>query len=541
MSRQASIFISHKHADRQIATELRKFLDRWSHKEIPVFQSSDPLAQGPRLGHALTEELKQALWDTGVVLLVYTTEDQDWSYCMWECGVATKPGTPQTRIIVLQCAAETPRVFEDQVRVDVRDLGDVLKFVKDFLTDSRFFPGASTAIAPKMSPDGPEVREAAADLHKRLSVVIPKREVAEWPAQPLVRLELKTEKIDKATSAAATQADFEKSVLIREMDPRALYIFGMANVDAGTSFGALVKHWAEGKTDASLAWVEDLRAQIVHAAHGMSPTPRWTQVEEADGPEHYTPVLTRWRQVPALNALQFDVSFVPFEAAKVLSVIGDPYQQVYRNAMRKVESLAPSLVPYLTPIATRCFNEWSEYVRKVVGDGAEMRGPERLEITRLLVRATKKHMLVERVIINPQAMQHSRDWLSLYDELGEHADVDKTWMLCVEESAVRSNASEVEAAWRFFKDRQFRTLYCSPRDVERAIGEAINGHEVIEDFGEYVKLLSLPGGSYTAGARANVLVTTFRETSPEDRRLLRSMIDCSVPITEDWLRSLRDQ
>ncbi len=539
MSRQPSIFISHKHADRQIATELRKFLDRWSRKEIPVFQSSAPLAKGPRLGHALTTELKQALWDAGVVFLIYTTEDQDWSYCMWECGVATKPEAPQSRIIVLQCGAETPRVFEDQVRVDVRDRDGVLKLVKDYLTDPGFFPGGGTAIAPKLSPDGDEVKDAAAELHKKLSAVIPKHEVAEWPAQPLVRLELKTEKIDKATSAAATRADFEKVVLIREMDPRALHIFGMANVDAGTSFGALVKQWAEGKTDASPAWVEDMRAQIVRAAHGKTPALLWTQLEEADGHERYTPVLTRWRHVPALDAMQFDVSLVPFDAVKVLSGAGDPYQQEYRNAMRKIESFAPFLAPYFTPIAARCFNEWSEYVRKVVGDGAEMRGPERLEITRLLVRATKKHMLVERVVGNPQAL-HSRDWLSFYDELGEHADVDKIWMLCVEESAVRSKAREVEAAWRFFKDRRFKTLYCLPRDVEHSIGEALHGHEVIEDFGKYVKLLSLPGGSYTAGTKANVLVTTIRETSPEDRRLLRSMVDCSTPMTEDWLRSLHD-
>jgi hypothetical protein len=489
MSRQPSIFISHKHTDRKIATELRKFLDRWSRKEIPVFQSSDPLAPRPRLGHLLSAELKQALWNTGVVLLVYTTEDQDWSYCMWECGIATKPETPEARIIVLQCAAETPRVFEDQVRVDVRDPGDVLKFVKDYLTDPAFFPGAGTAVAPRLSPDGPEVQEAAADLHSKLSEVIPKREGAEWLAQPLVRLELKTEEIDKAASAAATQADFGKSVMVREMDPRAWHIFGMANVDAGTSFGALVSHWAERKTDTSTAWVEDLRSQVVRATHGEIPVPRWTQLEEVDGPERFTPVLTRVRQVPALDALQFDVSLLPFEAAKVLTGIGDPYLVKYQHAMRKVESLAPSIVPYFTPIAARYFNDWSEYVRKIVSDGALMFGPERLEITRLLVLATKKHMLVERVVINPQEMKHSRDWLSFYDELGKNAEVDKTWMLCVKEREARINASDVEATWKFFKDRNFRTLYCSPKDVEDAIGEAVPGHDVIEAFGEYVKLL----------------------------------------------------
>jgi hypothetical protein len=273
MSRQPSIFISHKHSDRKIATELRSFLDQWSRREIPLFQSSDPLAQGPRLGHTLTEELKMALWNTGVVLLVYTTEDQDWSYCMWECGVATKPETPRTHIIVLQCSAETPRVIEDQVRVDVRNKDEVLKFVKGYLTDPEFFPGVCSALAPKLSPDGPEVKQAAADLYSKLSEEIPKHEASEWPTQPLVRLELKTEDIDKLASVSATLTEFGKSVMVRDVDPRALHIFGITTVDANTSFELLVKHWTEGKTNASPAWVEDLCAQVVRAAHCEIPTP----------------------------------------------------------------------------------------------------------------------------------------------------------------------------------------------------------------------------------------------------------------------------
>jgi integrase len=39
---------------------------------------------------------------------------------MWECGVATKPDSPETRIIVLQCGTEVPPVFQDQVRVQKR-------------------------------------------------------------------------------------------------------------------------------------------------------------------------------------------------------------------------------------------------------------------------------------------------------------------------------------------------------------------------------------------------------------------------------------
>jgi hypothetical protein len=249
-------------------------------------------------------------------------------------------------------------------------------------------------------------------------------------------------------------------------------------------------------------------------------------------------VLTRVRHVPVLDALQFDVSLVPFDTANVLSGIEDAHLKEYRRYKKMVESSAQALAPYLTPIAARFFNEWSAYVRKVVSDGALMYGPERLEITRLLVSATKKHMLVERVVVNPRAMEHSRDWLSLYDDLGKRDDVDKAWMLCVEKDEVKNNASEVEATWKFFKDRKFRTLYCSPKDVELAIGEALPSYEVIEDFGEYVKLLTLPGGSYTADVSKNVLVTIYRVATPGDRRLLQSMISCSDTINEDWLRNL---
>ncbi len=537
MARQPSIFISHKHADRKIATELRKFLNQWSRKEIPVFQSSDPLAQGPQLGHALTAELKAALWNAGVVLLVYTTEDQDWSYCMWECGVATKPEAPQTRIIVLQCAAEAPKVFEDQVRVDVREAGDVLKFVQAFLTDPGFFPGGEAAVAPKLSPDGPEVQEAAADLRTKLNEVIPKREVAEWAAQPQVRLELSTADIDKAVGSAASKAGFETSVVVRDMDPRAWHVFGIAKADPRMSFGDLTKHWAQGKPGASAEWIEDLRMQVVRAAHCEIPAPLWTHVEEVDGPERYLPVLTRVRQLPALDALQFDISLMPLEGARGVAAMGDPYFGEYRSALQKVESSARALAPCFTPIAARYFNEWAGFVKGLIDESRPTKGPERLEITRLLVRMTKRHVLIEPVVSDPRAI-HSLDWLSFYDEIGKQADVYKAWTLCVEESEARSHAPEVEAAWKFFKGLGFKTMYCSPTDLRRATGEAVLKDVVIEDFGEYVKLVVLTEGSYTSGEKPNELHTTFRAAKPEDRRLLQSMSACSTEISEDWLEGL---
>jgi hypothetical protein len=57
---------------------------------------------------------------------------------------------------------------------------------------------------------------------------------------------------------------------------------------------------------------------------------------------------------------------------------------------------------------------------------------------------------------------------------------------------------------------------------------------VIEDFGEYVKLLLLPHGSYTSIEELNVLVTTIRSSNAADRYLLESISKCSRPMDEEW-------
>src|SRR6202035_3521620 len=103
--REPSLFISHKHGDRKIADVFREFVYQRTNREVSVFQSSAADSETPELGRVLSAELKEALWQTGVVILIYTTEDQDWQWCMWECGVATNPASPDTRIIVFQRAA----------------------------------------------------------------------------------------------------------------------------------------------------------------------------------------------------------------------------------------------------------------------------------------------------------------------------------------------------------------------------------------------------------------------------------------------------
>lgn len=113
-----------------------------------MFQSSSAEADNPRVGRELQRELKEHLWGAGVVLLVFTSPEEDWSYCMWECGVATHPANPEMKILVLQCGPQPPSVYADAVRVNAADPVSIQKLTNDFLTSEDFFPDHDEAVAP---------------------------------------------------------------------------------------------------------------------------------------------------------------------------------------------------------------------------------------------------------------------------------------------------------------------------------------------------------------------------------------------------------
>ena len=91
MSTEPLVFISHKHSDQRIAETIARFLRTRSGGQFRVHLSSSPNFEGPRLGQPLNNELKRALAAAETVILVFTTDTEDWSYCMRECGVATDP------------------------------------------------------------------------------------------------------------------------------------------------------------------------------------------------------------------------------------------------------------------------------------------------------------------------------------------------------------------------------------------------------------------------------------------------------------------
>ena len=136
------LFISHKHSDTRIARVLAEFIEARSNGGVRVHLSSSPDFQGPKFAASLNAQLREALWKTDVLILVYTSADADWQYCMWECGVATHVHSAETNIVVFQCGHEVPAPFRDVLRVDARSHDDLRRFTDQFVHDPVFFSAA---------------------------------------------------------------------------------------------------------------------------------------------------------------------------------------------------------------------------------------------------------------------------------------------------------------------------------------------------------------------------------------------------------------
>jgi hypothetical protein len=316
------IFISHRHADKPIADRIREFVNERSNGRVEVFQSSDAGARGPKIGEVLNDEIKENLARATMVILVYTTEDEDWQYVMWECGLATDLRGPAIRIIVFQCGPRLPRVFADRVGVNIRKSVEIQRFANEFLTSSEFFPSLGQAIAPYWHANDANVQQAAQDFDAALREVWPlddDDEVEEWPPYPYLRLELSGEQvrqIREESQQRRLEATLEvlQAALVVDGDREAARIFGMPSIRADDRFERFVTAWTNAFPDAEPGWLTGLAVQVREAAQSSFPTLRWELmrgIDPLDG-TWYAPVLNRVREIKRTQVMQFDVYFDKF-------------------------------------------------------------------------------------------------------------------------------------------------------------------------------------------------------------------------------------
>jgi hypothetical protein len=317
------LFLSHRHRDNAIATVIREFIDTRTAGAIRVFQSSSATVDGPRIGRQLDKELVASLWEAGVVILLYTMPDHDWSWCMWECGVATHPRDDDTRTILFQCAGAAPPLFAGEVRVNLRDIVDVQKFTNELLTSPDFFPRIGRALT-RFQPNSPAVIQAAQDLYERLKNVLPSVDVEpeqDWPPYPFIRLELSKEDVDSICSARAeerlktTMGLVGSNALVTAADIEAERLFGIRGLSERTRLEKVVASWKERSPTPESKWYDALCSQIADAALNAFPSQIWELMRGAEARDRtwYAPSLIRVRRIPLRRCMEFDVYFCKFD------------------------------------------------------------------------------------------------------------------------------------------------------------------------------------------------------------------------------------
>lgn len=334
---QPRLFISHRHADREIADVIRGFVTSRSGNEVLVHQSSASDAQAPKIGRNVNRELTAWLWKTDVLMLIYTghdrdtDHDRDWDYCMWECGVATHSESEDTSVIVLQCGRERPRVFADQIAVDIRDSGKVRRFVNDFLTDPDFFPGRNEAVT-RFPPNDEHVKDLAQGLYDDLQRVVPPDDdgqAEEWHAVPFIHLGLTPSQVRRiADEEDDQQARLTTSRLLLDAtvltaDREAAALFGRPTLPADESFGQVFKRTV--RKDQPPDWLTSLADQVTRAAQWNYPAVHWSPMRSANTNDHtwYCPVLTHVRRSPS-KAMEFKVHFQRFAGSSGAGTISIP-------------------------------------------------------------------------------------------------------------------------------------------------------------------------------------------------------------------------
>jgi hypothetical protein len=302
------VFISHRFDDKRIADVIHGNLNRWG---LDVYQAGAPGA-GPQVGDSLSDELREVLEDVDLVILVYTFTDEDWSWCMWECGVATHPRQADaTRVVVFRCSKyESPRQFAQQVNVDVTFEG-----IRDFTTqlhrNEGFFKGRP-AHWPRISDQNLEVMSRA--FYEELRPVIPTRKMEERPRWDrfTLKLEPPADRLNFKTNEDEVVRLIQSELFVTKPFGNALMHFGYANLESGLKLSDLVERWTEEtreRENVSKDWIKGLCLEIRRAIDAFPAEPSWQGLSSVHfGPASYFPVLNHMRVLPD-GTMEFDVYF----------------------------------------------------------------------------------------------------------------------------------------------------------------------------------------------------------------------------------------
>ena len=320
------IFISHKHSDKIIAEAVGKFIESEAPRPLRIFLSSSPGFEGVRFGKPISGDLRSALAKSDVFFLIYTSADEDWSWCMWEWGVANHPASEKTTMVVLQCGAESPRIDTGNRRVNVRKPDEIQALINQYFKSGTFFPSlGGEPLAGHFTEQ--IIAEKADKLFNKFKDFPSIDPSVEWTTWPFLQLEMPMQTADKIKNLLAPLSFEEQvklvkaSTKVRMADPKALGLFGLAGgLAPETPFSNLALIWKSAFPAVDAVWFENCCEQIAVAAADKLPEIRPVYLAEVSGGSTYVPIITKVRRTSYQSVVRFDLFFLQLPTSDSQSI-----------------------------------------------------------------------------------------------------------------------------------------------------------------------------------------------------------------------------
>lgn len=307
---QPLVFISHRHHDREIAAKVADWLKVATNGNVHIFLSSDGL-QGAQVARSITDQIREKVAEASVMFTIYTDEDADWAWVMFEMGIAMDPKTPVTKVVVLQCGDEAPAILPDFKRVQVSVEDDRVGLARD-LYQVGFFPTHPTLKLGGAQADDSVVRAQASKLWESLRDLVPPTDAPrkQWYPFPWVRIEVPLSAI-----GARWPVDKDRMEGFRlpiKQEGRIVHEDAVTSLFAAQTFRG--KNLVDLESVLALhdqhEWIDSCVDHLAHCLVDSRPTTAMRVVRGLNGGE-YVPLVQRIQHKWFDRAFRFDVMFIP--------------------------------------------------------------------------------------------------------------------------------------------------------------------------------------------------------------------------------------
>lgn len=313
---KSTIFISHRMEDGQIAKIIGDALKNLSDR-IELYVAGNWEHRNAEFGApSLKESIAKVLHKTEVVLILYTQVDEDWSWVMWETGVATDPSNPsKTRIVPLSLSENAPSVFDGQLVVRANDQNALRAFFKQICTKEGFFPGLE---GPLTNRETKWINDQADALHAELKK-IPPLEAKRWRRCDRFKLLLEAKAVKQLQAKKALTKQLVQTVAecssVVEPSVEVGRHFGLAAHLEAPTLDELRASWESCRKDVGLPmaetrpWTAVLVEEIWRICNGKSARLNWEPFLSVYSNDWLYPLVIEYAELPT-GAYEFDVAVV---------------------------------------------------------------------------------------------------------------------------------------------------------------------------------------------------------------------------------------